>query len=579
MPSGPRVHRPGEPGSGQGRSRDQHGGDRHHRYLDGYRHTGAQPLLVNIHYYAAAATLFGSEASGGYEYDGMRYQPKFAHVEGYDSCIGCHMPHSLQIRLEECATCHQGVETTEDLRDIRMAGSLADYDGDGDLEEGIYYEIEGLQEMLLQSIQAYAAEVAGTPIGYNAHVHPYFFIDTDESGEIEEAEAVSANRYNAFTGRLLTAAYNYQVSVKDPGMFAHNAKYIIELLHDSIAVLNEALAEPADLSGAVRDDPGHFQAVAEAFRHWDAEGEVPAGCVKCHQAGGLPFFLQHGVTIAMEPSDSLKCGTCHTNFEDFTLFAVEEVVFPSGATLAFEDNPASNLCLQCHQGRESTLSVNAAIARAGVADDEVSEQLNFRNPHYFAAGATLFGAEASGAYQYEGMEYAGRFAHVPNFDSCAECHNPHQLTVSVNTCSGCHAGITELTDIRFPQGQPVDYDGDGNTDEGIAGEVATMHDALLAAIQQYTAETTGTAIAYAAANYPYWFIDTNENGEADPDEISNNNRYAEWTPTLLRAAYNYQWVAKDPGAFAHNNEYIMQVLYDSLQAIGGDEAVADMTRP
>jgi hypothetical protein len=36
-------------------------------------------------------------------------------------------------------------------------------------------------------------------------------------------------------------------------------------------------------------------------------------------------------------------------------------------------------------------------------------------------------------------------------------------------------------------------------------------------------------------------------------------------------------VSKDPGAFAHNNEYVMQFLYDSINDIGGD--VSGMTRP
>jgi hypothetical protein len=45
----------------------------------------------------------------------------------------------------------------------------------------------------------------------------------------------------------------------------------------------------------------------------------------------------------------------------------------------------------------------------------------------------------------------------------------------------------------------------------------------------------------------------------------------------LRAAYNYQYSAKDPGAFAHNGLYIIQTLYDSLEDVGGD--VSGMTRP
>jgi hypothetical protein len=46
---------------------------------------------------------------------------------------------------------------------------------------------------------------------------------------------------------------------------------------------------------------------------------------------------------------------------------------------------------------------------------------------------------------------------------------------------------------------------------------------------------------------------------------------------LLRAAYNYQYVAKDPGAFAHNAEYILQILYDSIKDVGGD--TSGMERP
>jgi hypothetical protein len=48
---------------------------------------------------------------------------------------------------------------------------------------------------------------------------------------------------------------------------------------------------------------------------------------------------------------------------------------------------------------------------------------------------------------------------------------------------------------------------------------------------------------------------------------------------LLRAAYNYTWAAKDPGSFAHNGLYMLQVLYDTLQDIGGSDAVSGMTRP
>ncbi len=518
--------------------------------------------FINIHYFAAAATLFGAEARGGYEFAGQSYQPRFAHVEGYQECIDCHNPHTLELKIEQCSMCHVNVASEEDLKNIRMQGSLADYDGDGNMTEGIYYEVEGLRTMLYTAIQAYAKEVAGTPIVYDAHAYPYFFIDSNDNGAVDEGEAVFPNAYNAWTGRLEQAAYNYQVSTKDPGAFAHNAKYIIALLYDSIVSLNEALATPVDLSTAMRNDPGHFDGTAEAFRHWDEEGEVPGACSRCHTSEGLPFFAEQGVNISTEPSNAFMCSTCHTFEEGIQVLAFEQVTFPSGATLTLADNPEANLCMQCHQGRESTVSVNRAITAAGVGDDVVSEQLRFRNPHYFAAGATLFGAEAQGMYQYAGKTYAGRFPHVPAADACTECHNVHALTVNVEVCAGCH-GSTEPETFRMAT---VDYDGDGDASEGIAGEIATMQEKLLAAIQAYSTETAGVAPIVYQSWYPYWVL---ESGET----------YNTWTPRLLRAAYNYQYAAKDPGAFTHNAKYVLQALYDSLQDIGGAEAVAGMTRP
>jgi hypothetical protein len=536
----------------------------------------AELSFINIHYFAAAATLYGTETKGGYEYAGKTYDAKNDHVAGYDSCIGCHNPHTLIPKVEECQACHQELTGVEDLANIRMAGSLVDYDGDGDVSEGIATEIETLEGMLLQAIQAYASEVAGTPIAYNQATHPYFFIDPNEDGEATDDEAIRDNAYASWTGRLLKAAYNYQTAVKDPGAFAHGGKYIIQLLYDSIEDLNSAISSPVDLSQAHRIDAGHFAGSEEAFRHWDEDGLVEAGCVKCHDGAGLPFFLTHGVTIAMEPTNGLNCATCHNDLATFTRHETVEVTFPSGAVLD-TGSLDSNLCINCHQGRESTVSVDAAIARAGVGDNEVSDALSFRNPHYFAAGATLFGTEAKGAYEFANGQYNGRFMHIAAFDTCAECHNAHALTVNIESCSTCHANVQseeDLQSIRMDSAAAIDYDGDDDTTEGIGMEVAGLQEVLYAAIQAYATDTAGASILYDAARYPYFFVDVNGNGESDPDDTE---RYVSWTPNLLRAAYNFTWASKDPGAFAHNGDYIMQVLFDSIEAVGG--STSGLTRP
>ena len=54
-------------------------------------------------------------------------------------------------------------------------------------------------------------------------------------------------------------------------------------------------------------------------------------------------------------------------------------------------------------------------------------------------------------------------------------------------------------------------------------------------------------------------------------------RFASFTPRLLRATYNYQYVQKDPGVFVHNPKYVFQFLIDSIADLGGD--VSGYTRP
>jgi hypothetical protein len=525
----------------------------------------------NIHYYAAAATKYGTLAKGGYEYDGKSYDGNFMHVEGYETCIGCHSSHTLEVKVDECAECHEDVEDVEDVRDVRMEGSTVDYDGDGDLEEGIFFEVEGLQQSLFTAIQAYASEVAGAPIAYDPASHPYFFADANDNGSVDEGEA---DAYAAWTPRLLQAAYNYQTSIKDGGQYVHGGKYIIQLLFDSIEDLNLAIAEPVDMTAMNRIDSGHFAGSEEAFRHWDAEGAVPGSCAKCHSDTGLPTFLAEGVNVSVTPANGLACATCHDDLEEFTRYEVESVEFPSGAVID-SGEPDTNLCMNCHQGRESGVSVDLLIG--DTEPDATSETLRFLNPHYFAAGATRHGAEAHGAYQYADKEYVGFFDHG-NVNECIDCHQTHALEVDAEeVCSECHEEVEtneEMVNVRY---NFADYDGDGDDQEGIYFEIQGMRETLWAASQAYATETVGTGIAYDEHAYPYFFIDGNGNGTVDEDEANSDNGFAQWTPRLLRAAYNYQYSGKDPGAFAHNNEYVMQFLYDSIQALGGD--VSGMTRP
>jgi hypothetical protein len=546
--------------------------------------SSAKLSFSNIHYYAAAATQFGTFAKSGYEYTGNIYDARFSHITGYNACNNCHNPHSLQVDIKKCNTCHTGVT---DFKDIRYVGSQVDYDGSGDLNKGMYYVIQSIMDKELATIQRYARTVLGKAIGYDGATSPYWFFDINGDGVISADEAVSTNSYNAFSVRLLKAAYNYQVAKKDPNNFAHNGKYIIELLYDSIADLNTKLAAPTDLSAMSRTDEGHFNGGSEVYRHWDAGGQVDSGCARCHSATGLAYYLANGTNQAEPLANGMLCTTCHTAPPE--LRAAPTVKFPSGLFATLGDS--SNLCITCHQGRQSKSSVDAAIAANPVGT------FSFANVHYFAAGATFLGTEVQVGYEFPGQVYTGRqpFAnHGGRFNTCVQCHmsskvveQEHNWTMRTHNvaeplkenCVSCHGNDISQSDkgadpdkFDFEQIRPgniPDYNANGNTQESLKSEILGLENALYAQIRIYSLAAQGVRAVYDGSTNPYWFKDTNGNGVADAAEMTSANGY-KFNAAGLRAAFNYQLSKKEPHGFIHNARYVAQLLVDSIGSLGGD---------
>jgi len=588
--------------------------------------------FINIHYFAAAASQFGTVAKGGYQYAGKEYDARFSHIPGYNSCIVCHNSHSLEVEIQACNTCHIGVKSP---RDIRYIGSFEDYDGDGDLKEGMYYEIEHLKGYLMDAMQAYARTVIKTPIAYDPLSYPYYFIDLNNNGQVDSNEATSANGYNKFSARLLRAAYNYQVSVKDPCGYVHNGKYIIELIYDSIEDLNtmlgaggakasagvrrpeiiqaiqsaraartamkdkglaegpysglsdaETTSEGAAHGALRRTDEGHFDGSGMPFRDWDDTGTVPATCSKCHSAQGLPTLLETGaITTGFPSANGFLCSTCHT-VPPLT-HPAGPVTFPYGSVVDLHDS--SNLCLNCHQGRASKKTVDNAIAAS-------KGPYSFTNIHYFAAAASFFGSDVHGGYEFDGKRYAGRNIytnHMGIFTDCVECHfstkSPnrkqddsdahfHNAAPSPEDCVSCHG-----QDISQPHpgsdpdkfefegirpAQTPDYDADGNVRESLKSEIAGLENIVYAQIQAY-GQSIGAPVVYDTNTYPYWFKDLNGNGIGDPNELVSSNGYR-FTAPMLRAAYNFHFSKKEPCNYIHNPLYFAQLLVDSLGHLGGN---------
>ncbi len=552
----------------QGRASGQ---DLDNRIADaGVAEDTASPALsfTNIHYYPAAATLFASQAAGGYQYAGEVYDTRFRHVPNFDKCNECHDPHSTQVRWEACSTCHPGVTDVTQAWNIRQIASRnQDYDGDNNRTEGIYFELQGMAERLLASIQRYGAE-RNQRLCY-ANANPYWFKDTDGDGACSEAEAAGSNRYASWSPRLQKAAYNYQLAKVDPGAFAHNAKYILQLLHDSTQDLNEGISVPFDLSLLVRNDPGHFNGASDAARHWDEDEEVSASCSRCHSGStGFRFFVQYGVGQSVpETANGLECFTCHQTFEpDYQVFVPAKTWLPDGRTtvnLPGQDN----LCANCHIGRASKATIDTHLAGSGTP--------RFQNVHYLPGAGTREGTLAKIGYEYTGKTYAGRLVHTGG-SQCTSCHVPglsnhtfHTADVWDQRCETCHADHSGPETIRI--NRTADYDGDGNIIEPLAAELAGMQARVLTAMRG----VTGNLICYDGHRNGYWFRDVNQNGIC---EASETTVYAPFTAPLVKAAHNYNLADKDPGAWAHNFSYIGQLLFDSVEDLTA-AVPTNMTRP
>ncbi len=329
----------------------------------------------------------------------------------------------------------------------------------------------------------------------------------------------------------------------------------------------------------------HADLTAEAFTHWneDDPAEVPVSCAKCHSGAGFIDYIGQDGSAAMSVdapaavNSVITCEVCHSEQAD----ALTSASLPSGIQASVGSGNA--LCATCHSGTNSGAAVSAA--EAGFGADEVMADIGFVNPHYAFAAATWLGADGEGGFQYDGRAYAGQFEHATGVQSCTQCHDPHSLHMradyeseSANLCATCHSNVTGYKDYREVYVDGIDYDGDGQV-EGLYHEIEGMREVLYRAMQAYSAETS-QPILWADQN-PNRHVDTNQDGEAGEDEVQFANGFSGFTPRLMRAAFNFQFSAKDPAGYVHNGRYVLQLLYDSIADLAGvvDVDMSALVRP
>jgi hypothetical protein len=551
----------------------------------------------NSHYLGAAATFFGAEAAGWYQYPRNAaatipgayavYTGRNQHGVTAGKCTSCHNTHAgkIEVSASTCGRCHfkadgRAVTTLAELEEERQFGFEGDIDGLG--TPSLKAALDNNAAKLFAGIQAYAANVLvpAANLCYTTAVYPYFFADTNGNGVCDGAEAVNANAFSKFTPRLLRAAYNYNFYMREPGAWAHNPRYVAEILYDAIvdvnAGLTAALKTPVPFNGA-RAFNGHFGGLnkgnrngGDTFRDWDA-AVVPNNCSQCHagQAGVANYLVNQATTITNQPVDGMQCTTCHAPVAGDPGMArirsdIAQVYFPPRkaaaaqvAVLATTLPKDFALCATCHSGRENKASIDTKIGAT------TTWTLTFTNPHYLGAAAVLLGSDTHMMYEYAGQTYAGKpifWGAVngnapgphgsPHGASCTGCHQPkasrHGFEADLAWCGTCHV-TAPYGDFRLAP---------------LKANVDALAALLYTTLTAYS-QTAGNAVCYNGAAFPYWYKD---NGASPNDGIcqADETATATFNPAGLKAAFNYKWSQAEPGAYAHNYEYMVQILMDTI---------------
>lgn len=396
--------------------------------------------------------------------------------------------------------------------------------------------------------------------------------------------------------------------------------------HTATGYINYVTSNFTDISpwGAYRNNDGTAKIYTDPVTK--AKSFVPIGnqkqviyCNVCHDLDNNS--LDNGSAYAYKRR-KVPHVTAYYNYSvnvqgaKIRLNATKESQYP-GIVARFDDLATSNMCMACHVGRESGDTLQALgselAAISSTATDTQFKNGSFINSHYLTAGATIFrksGYEFSGrsydddpGYKHKSIGIANAFG-TGNDGPCVTCHlkegapsaSRHSF-LPVERGSGGGTPLEQsITKILSPYCADCHTSGSGsNFDNTVASldGVKTRYRATLEVLK--TAFIQFRSYYFAEAN-PYFFAtpyDPNYVESTAAVHCSRNVSVKNWltgagaytwnatkkscTPPTngtsmtgemnMGAAFNFNLLYHDYGAFAHNSRYVKRLLYDSLDAI------------
>ena len=323
-------------------------------------------------------------------------------------------------------------------------------------------------------------------------------------------------------------------------------------------------------------------------------GDATVTCLTCHDPHdkGLDANVRRPVKLSYNPrfviSSNPRGGI--DKFMDATAIPTDAV-------------GNGKICLFCHQGRESGLTVYMAIIAKSTAQTPIDPYVNpnaviggisFVNAHYLDGGSILWSRNAweyffdstpqqytTGISFHQDLNCMGCHMAIPGEGGEAgaksvskmisskkkavgqeELRGGHTWRPSVETCTQCHGPLNDFEDIPAIG----DYNGDGvvqTTVEELGTITVTVNETVTTVsgtglFGQILTALQAKGIFYNPDTYPYFFT-----------SAAFTTTFTGWTSNTLTAAFNLGWAFKAGNAtYFHNAWYVAEVLQDSLKALG-----------
>ena len=320
--------------------------------------------------------------------------------------------------------------------------------------------------------------------------------------------------------------------------------------------------------------------------------------------------------------EMLKCNGCHTDNKG-TLrnpgaitatynYTVTGQTKPSAlASHTYPDLAGSNVCMACHTGLESGDTIKGL--NDPVLLNRVPPLINafnytnssFINSHYLTAGGQVFTVTG---YEFEGRPYNNipEFLHDKIGTPATIQLAPYVNTGSNGPCIGCHMSRPNNNGnhLFLPVSRSTVSYGEIT---GIASEMCMRCHGpsptlILDLVKEQKRQYMGSIEAfkdqlelkrayYFSPNYPYFFTNTYNPAYVESGSCSSNlaiknwqtggNSTYTWSGTActsavnslgtaetgqnnMGAAFNFNLLEHDPGAYVHNRMYVKRLIYDSI---------------